>query len=229
MYIIDDTYFQAPKREVPNLDEADSKSFAELELLIDEKCRLLLQGFLSVEQFAEFDSYLVDGIFPVDAQPDELLPNYVPKKWIDLVNGVTYTVNDITLKWNGLIYTKGTYKGSLLADYVYYYWITENVSYMTGVGDAKGNPKGANLVNPTQRVVNVWNDFVKQYQSNLYGCYSHGDLWYLGVGFEFRPDLYPYSSLNNSQVSLLQFLYDHNDDYTNDNRISFAIQNQLGL
>ena len=221
MYIIDDTYFQAPKREIPNLDEADSKSFAELQLLIDEKCRLLLQGFLTVEQFNEFDSYLVDGIFPVDAQPDELLPNYVPQKWIDLVNGVTYTVNDIPLKWNGLIYTKGTYKGSLLADYVYYHWLIENVSYMTGVGDAKGNPKGANLVNPTQRVVNVWNDFVFAYQG--YACGIHY------IHTEFNPATYPYGYSSNGEVSLIQFLQNHNEAYPNPNRIFFAIQNQLGL
>ena len=86
MYIINDTYFQAPKREVPNLDEADSRSFAELERIIDEKCRLLLLDFLSVEQFQELDSYLVDGLFPEDAQSlDPLLPDYVPQKWIDLV------------------------------------------------------------------------------------------------------------------------------------------------
>jgi len=135
MYIIDDTYFNATKRNIPNLDEADSKSFAELELLIDEKCRLLLLSFLTAEQFQELDSYLVDGIFP---EP----PIGIPQKWIDLVNGTTYYKNDVELIWTGLIYKKGTYKGSLLADYVYYYWLTENVSYMTGVGDAKSNPKG---------------------------------------------------------------------------------------
>jgi len=64
MYIIDDKYFQPSKREVPNLDEADSRAFAELELLIDEKCRLLILSFLTFEQFTELDSYLVDGILP---------------------------------------------------------------------------------------------------------------------------------------------------------------------
>jgi hypothetical protein len=224
MYIIDDTYFQPSKREVPNLDEADSRTFAELQLLIDEKCRLLLLGFLTLEQFTELDSYLVDGIFPEDAQPDELLPNYVPQKWIDLVNGATYIKNGVTLNWTGLIYKKGAYKGSLLADYVYYYWLTQNVSYMTGVGDAKGNPKGASLVIPTQRVVNTWNDFVKQYQSNCngffnwnYGCFDYSWYW---VGINYS---------NQNEVSLIQFLSDKDEDYPNDNRRLYAIQNQLGL
>lgn len=226
MYIIDDTYFQAPKREIPNLDEADSRAFAELERIIDEKCRLLLLDFLTVDQFQELDSYLVDGIFPEDAQPDPLLPDYVPQKWIDLVNGVTYMVNDISLIWNGLIYSKGTYKGSLLADYVYSFWLESQVSYMTGVGDAKGNPKGAILVNPTQRYVNIWNEFVKGYQSDVCGnCYfgmiNYGFVWNL-----YEPY---YNVIQNNEVSLMQFLSDHETDYPNTNRKYFSVKNQLGL
>jgi len=216
MYIIDDTYFQAPKREIANLDEADSKAFAQLELLIDEKCRLLLLSFLSVEQAQELDGYLVDGIFPIDP----LDPVIVPQKWVDLVNGKTYEKNGVDLIWTGLIYEKGTYKGSLLADYAYYYWLTENVSYMTGVGDSKGNPKGANLVNPTQRVVNTWNDFVKAYQTVW--SYSNGYNW-------FNYNLYPECYKQNTEVSLIQFLQDHNEVYPNQNRQFFEVKNQLGL
>lgn len=223
MYIINDTYFQAPKREIPNLDEADSRSFAELERIIDEKCRLLLLDFLTVEQFQEFDSYLVNGLFPVDAQPDPLLPDYVPAKWIDLVNGVVYEVNDIPLKWNGLIYSLGTSKQSLLADYVYHAWLESQVSYMTGVGDAKGNPKGANLVNPTQRVVKTWNDFVTAYQG---GNYYYSDYWAYGGLFY---SMYPYFYSNNYEVSLIQFLSYNNEDYPNEGRKLFEVKNQLGL
>lgn len=224
MYIINDTYFKSLNREIPNLDEADSRAFAELERIIDEKCRLLLLDFLSVEQFQEFDSYLVDGLFPENSQPDPMLPNYVPQKWIDLVKGVTYQVNDVDLIWSGLIYEKGTYKGSLLADYVYSFWLEGMASYMTGLGDAKANPKGANLVNPTQRYVNTWNKFVEQYQSDV--CKN-----YWQPNFSFVWDLnYPWSfGYKNSEVSLLQFLSDKNEDYPNDNRKVFEVKNQLGL
>lgn len=224
MYIIDDTYFKSLNREIPNLDEADSRAFAELERIIDEKCRLLLFDFLSVEQFQEFDSYLVDGLFPENAQPYPMLPNYVPQKWIDLVNGVTYQANDVDLIWSGLIYEKGTYKGSLLADYVYSFWLEGMASYMTGVGDAKANPKGATLVNPTQRYVNTWNKFVEQYQgNNWYGSYN---VWEFGGMFY---NVFPLCYKKNSEVSLLQFLSDKNEDYPNDNRKVFEVKNQLGL
>ncbi len=215
MYIIDDTYFQSPKRVIPNLDEADSKSFAELERIIEEKCRLLFTYFMTPEQIQEFESYLDDDyLFPEDTTG-------IPQKWIDLVNGTTYTLNDVSLVWNGLTYSKGTYKGSLLADYVYYYWLTENVSYMTGVGDAKANPKGANLVNPTQRIVTVWNEFVKQYQSDLYGN------WHLRFPIYWGWD--DRCARGGNEVSLFQFLSDHNEDYPNENRRFFEIKNQLGL
>jgi hypothetical protein len=221
MYIIDDTYFKSPKREVPNLDEADSKSFAELELLIDEKCRLLLLSFLTSEQVSEFESYLADGIFPEDKTD-------IPQKWIDLVNGVIYTKNDIELRWNGLIYEKGTYKGSLLADYVYYYWLTENASYMTGVGESKGNPKGATSVNPTQKMTNTWNSFVEQYQVNLYGNSRHYGCGFFSP-FEFNAATYPFHFPTNKEVSLLQFLHDHDSDYPNLYREVFEVKNQMGL
>lgn len=226
MYIINDTYFQAPKREIPNLDEADSKAFAELERIIDEKCRLLLLDFLTVEQFQEFDSYLVNGLFPEDAQPDPLLPDYVPQKWIDLVNGVTYPVKNFTLKWNGLIYSLGTSKQSLLADYVYSFWLESQVSYMTGVGDAKGQPKGAVLVNPTQRYVNTWNDFVIAYQSDMCGRFHYG--WF-DYGFVWNVSEPYYNVFKSNEVSLMQFLSDKNEIYPNDNRKFFEVKNQLGL
>lgn len=213
MYIINDTYFQTPKREIPNLDEADSKSYAELERLIDEKCRLFLLDFLTIVEVAEFESYLVDGMFPT-------VTTGIPQKWINLVNGVTYIVNGISLKWSGLITLKGTYKGSILADYVYYHWLVDNVSYMTGVGDSKGQPKGANLVDPTQRIVNVWNEFVKGYQSDCIGNYYYGIIDY---GFVYN--VYGYTG----ESSLMQFLNDKPLDYISKSKNYFEPKNQLGL
>lgn len=217
MYIINDTYFQSPKREIPNLDEADSKTFVDLERLIDEECRLFMYNFLTVDEVTEFESYLVNGIFPT-------VTTGIPQKWIDLVNGTTYTINGVDLVWNGLIYSLGTSKQSLLADYVYYIWLETQASYMTGVGDAKGNPKGANLVNPTQRIVNVWNEFLKQYQSNIFGfcSYNYG----IFNDYSYWTSI---KSMQLNQVSLIQFLSDNQTVYTSNNRTFFEVKNQLGL
>lgn len=222
MYIIDDTYFKSLKREVPNLDEADSKVFVELERIIDEKCRLLMFDFLTVDEVLEFNSYLVNGLFPVAAQPDPLLPDYVPAKWIDLVKGKDYEVNDIQFNWKGLVYELGSYKGSLLADYAYYWFLTENVSYMTGVGDAKANPKGANLVNPNQRIVKTWNDFVLAWHG--YRCYENFidyDMWIINPG-----GIYTNQS---NEVSLIGYINSQTEDFEYRNTKSFDVKNQLGL
>lgn len=213
MYIIDDTYFQTPKREIPNLDEADSKSFVELERLVDYYGRLFMSYILTPDELTEFNSYLVNGIFP-------LVTTGIPQKWIDLVNGTTYTSNDVDLVWNGLIYSKGTYKGSVLADYVYSFWLESQASYMTGVGDAKGQPKGAILVNPTQRIITVWNDFVLQYCG--FGGYQYNNWCYAGLIYNSLP----YSV--QGEVSLIEFLSDNQTNYTSENRKFFEVKNQLG-
>lgn len=211
MYIINDTYFQAPKREIANLNEADSRSFLELERLIDNECRSLLLYFLTNAQAAELDSHLVNGLFPA-------ITTGIPQKWIDLVNGCAYEKDGVSFVWNGLIYSKGTFKGSLLADYVYYHYLLNAASYITGTGDTKANPKGASSVNPTQRLVHVWNDFVAQYQKDGFGFCDPYDCYY---GY--------FNAVQTSPVSLIQFLSDNDADYPNDNRRYFNIQNQLGL
>lgn len=206
MYLIDYTYFQGANREIPNLDEADSKSFAELERLIDDKCRLFLHYFLTPEEVEEFDSYLVQGFFPE-------ITTGIPQKWIDLVNGTTYD----GLVWNGLLQQRGTSRNSLLADYVYHSWLESQASYMTGVGDAKGNPKGASLVNPTQRIVTVWNEFVKQYQ----GCYN-GYHTYNGI-LSYKDEF------QKTENSLIKFITDHPEDFTKTDWCFFESKNQLGI
>lgn len=223
MYLINDTYFQSLNREVPNLGEPDSRSYGELERIIDEKCRLLMFDFLTVEEVFDFNSYLVDGMFPDVYQPDPLLPDYVPQKWIDLVKGKEYTVNDIRFKWKGLIYELGTYKGSLLADYAYSFYLEAMASYMTGVGDAKANPKGANLVSPTQRYVKTWNEFVKQYEGFrvmgwFYDCF---DLWIINPGGLYQNQY--------NEVSLLGYLNSQTEDFPYRHIVKHEVKNQLGL
>jgi hypothetical protein len=182
------------------LDEADSKTFANLELLIDENCRLLLRMFLTKNEITELETYLVNGIFPV-------VTTGIPQKWIDLVNGKG--------NWKGLVYSLGTAKQSLLANYVYYFFLVDEVSYMAGVGDVKALPKGATGVNPTQRIVRVWNEFVREYQGvNDYFYHSYTTVF--DFNNEFEND------------SLLKFIYD-NPIYLNRNPKIFEFQNQIGI
>lgn len=203
MYIIDDTYFQSPKYLIPNLEESDSKSFTDLERLIDEMCRLFLQSILTVAEYADFNTYLEDGLFPEDTTG-------IPQKWIDLVNGKD--------DWKGLIQINGTAKTSLLVDLVYHEWLVQNVSYITSFGDTKANPKGAENVNPTQRVVNTWNDFVTVYQGEI-----KTDFFYFNN----------FSYSNNESLiykkSLIYFLENNKESYTKTDLQYYSIKNQLGI
>jgi hypothetical protein len=197
MYIINDTYFQSPKYVIPNLEESDSKAFAELERLIDDTCRLFLESILTDAEIVDFNSHLVGGMFPI-------VTTGIPEKWIDLVNGKG--------DWKGLIQINGLAKTSLLVDLVYYNWLVDNVSYMSGFGDAKANPKGADNVSPTQRMVNTWNDFLFLYQD-----FSTSNYQYNGINSQ--------ETFSNSR-SLLSFL---KLNFVEKNRPIYRYKNQLGL
>lgn len=196
MYIINDTYFYSPKYEIPNLEESDSKAFSQLERLIDDRCRLFMQSILTDDEFVDFESYLVGGIFPI-------VTTGIPQKWIDLINGKE--------NWKGLIYTNGTNKGSLLVDLVYHDFLVENNTYITSFGDTKANPKGAVNVNSTQRIVNVWNDFVSKYQGNCIPYYKYDNFYSSNIYFD------------NSLISFMQKEFEFKPIKL------YQVKNQLGL
>ena len=213
MYLIDASYF-IREIHIPNVNESNNGSGENLDYFIDEKVRLLLSTkALGGTLFTAFNGYIVDGE----------LPNTAPQKWKDLVNGKTYTKNDKSYIWEGLLQTKGTFKKSLLAYYTYYYWLMDNVSLMSGLGEVRGEAKNAIGVNSTQRLVAIWNEFVKMYQGEN-TCFNGVKYVYNGVPIE---DYYNQNS--GSYVSLLQFLKDNEADYPDAQLEMFEFQNQLGL
>lgn len=214
MYIIDESYFQR-ELYVPNADELNSGANQELNQFIDSKVRLLMQNALGRELFADFDQYVVNGMFDEDL---------APVKWLNLVNGVDYVYNDKTYKWGGLIVQEGAFKKSLLANFTFYHWLEYNQSRMTGVGEVVLSAKNAINVNPTQRLVKVWNDFVEMYQGsdvlNYPSYYRRG-----GVNVTDWMG----NSYSDEYSSLVQFLSDNSVDYLNPNLKIYNKQNQLGL
>lgn len=144
-----------------------------------------------------------------------------PQKWLDLVNGKTYTKGAKSVRWQGLTYTDGTFDCSLLAYFVYYYWLIGHSSSLTGVGEGVGTAKNFTNVNVNQRIVITWNAFVQMYQGNLRydrSIFHHG--------------YYPYwyeNYLCTDFVSLITFLEDHPEDYPNATKKLYKLENQLGL
>lgn len=213
MYLINGTFF-IRELHIPNVNESNNGSGENLEYFIDEKVPFLLATkALGTVLFPQFNSYVVNGV----------LSNTAPQKWKDLVNGKTYTKDDKTYIWDGLLQTKGTFPKSLLAYYTYYYWLIDNVSLMAGVGEVRGEAKNAIGVNSTQRLVTIWNEFVKMYQGEN-TCFNGVKYVSNGVPIE---DYYNQNS--GSYVSLLQFLKDNEADYPDAQLEMFEFQNQLGL
>lgn len=212
MYIIKPNYFQK-QYTIPNIDEMDSKNSTVLEICIDQYVRMCLQNALGYNLWKELDLNITDGVLDIGA----------PQKWLDLVNGKTYIKDGKTFTWKGLIYTDGIYKGSLLVPFVYYHFLKENVSLLTGTGEKVLDASNAIGVNSTQRMVMSWNDFVNQYQGQCFN-YSVNRYYHDGVLVE------DYFTGNDSeQVNLIQYLEDNKADYIDAHKRLYKVQNQLGL
>lgn len=213
MYIIDESYFIKEIR-IPNASEIDvSGSTDSFDSWIDQQARLCLQNALGSVLFADFDSNVTNGVLDVGA----------PTKWLDLVNGKTYTKDGYTYIWKGLAFTEGTFKGSLLAYFTYCKWLEFQLSQQTGMGEARGKAVNSMSANSTHRYVMLWNAFVEMYQ----GKYSETNTLRYIKGVPVR-DYYG-GRENNSFVSLVEYLKDNEDDYPDPLLIEYNFQNTFGF
>lgn len=204
MYIIDASYFQADKA-IPNALELNSSVNTVLEQFIDKKVRLLLKNALGYQLFNDLDSNITNGV----------LDDGAPLIWQNLVNGVEYTDSVENLKWQGLKQIEGTVKHSLLADFVYYFWLENEAIKNTGVGLVTATSKNANNVSYNSTLSRHWNNFMLQYQGELYD-YNN---WFFDINF------------NNdyNYVSLLKFLKDNDADYPDATLRIYNFKNEFGI
>jgi len=200
MYLIDYTYFHQ-ECYIPNLNEIDSDNLKSLNQRIDRDVPDFLLNLLGVDLFTELETYIVDGA----------LINTAPQKWKDLVNGVVYD----SKKWEGLVYQRGDYKGSILAKLVYANALRSDAQTNTGVGIKILSAQNATDVNPTQSIVTAENNFVREYQ---------GD-------FEFTESILSVINLpiQKAKVSLIEYLEDHEVDFPTANLVLLNYSNSLGL
>ena len=213
MYLIDASYFNR-ETAIPNVNELQGNASTELTLFIDDKVRLLLQNVLGFELFTDLDSDITNGVLKTDAE----------QKWKNLVNGVTYTKEGKQYRWKGLLYTEGTFKSSLLADYVYYFWLENEVSNMTGVGEVVQVSKNAVSVNSTQRLIKTWNRFVNAVNGGE--IYGRRGVSYLHNGVLVTDWM---NGVSSNYVDLFTFLKENQTDYPNAPFTCFEYKNQFGL
>lgn len=212
-YIVTDEYF-IKELSIPNItDTRDVSSPNSFEQWIDKEARLLLKDALGYELFKDFDGYVdVSGVINPAA----------PTKWLNLVNGVEYTVDSVVYRWEGLIYSEGSFKGSLMAYFVYCKWLEYQMSQLSGMGEKRGQAVNAEPYNSTQRLTTLWNTFVDKYQSTE--CYFPVNYYYDGV---LVTDYSPNGTSNF--VSLIKFLEDNKTDYPDAALKMYDVRNQLGI
>lgn len=81
------------------------------------------------------------------------------QKWLDLRDGKEYTTASGALtKWPGLRFTVGTAKKSLIANYVYWFYLEDNITFTTASGQKKSDlPINAG---PDGKMIRAWNEMV---------------------------------------------------------------------
>lgn len=216
MYIIDDSYLKEDKF-IPNVGIGQGKE--NINPLIDGEVHSLLESIFGTKVYLELTSNLdADGKVTDDTE----------QKWLNLINGCEYEKGDKKYYFKGLIFKRGLYKNSLLAYYVFYKWLKQNVSKSVGVGEVVLVAKNAINVGLTHKVVDAWNKF---WSLLAEGSYNKGYKYnHCGV-----PIYDYYGTRHNTNVSLFQFLLDNKDIYgelplqlplTDDH---YGFRNSLGL
>lgn len=137
MALIDSTYFFG--------ELSISQPTATLQMLIDTKEPELLTKLFGYPLYKEYAAGIAAGT------PDQ--------KWLDLRDGVEYTSESgVLTKWPGLRFTLGTAKKSLIANYVYWFYLADNITFTTASGQKKSDlPVNAG---PDAKMVRAWNEMV---------------------------------------------------------------------
>jgi hypothetical protein len=81
-------------------------------------------------------------------------------KWTALRDGVEYTnLAGYPDKWRGLRFTEPV-KGSLFANYIFYKWNKDRVTFSTPIGEVKPEADNAMVMSPIIKMVKAWNEMI---------------------------------------------------------------------
>ncbi len=77
--------------------------------------------------------------------------------WTDLKTGTSYTdQNGNAAKWRGII--TDAPNESMIANYVYYWYIRNNHTQTAAMGEVKGANENSVIANPSLKMVRAWNE-----------------------------------------------------------------------
>ena len=209
MYLIDKTYFRN-KLQISGLYDGNNGLEKKLDDYISIYVIDFLQKLLGVD-FEEINTNIVSGVLEPTA----------PQRWLDLVNGKTYTKDGKDYVWKGLLYQNGSVKLSILANVVYCSLMHDLV---TGNGQISVDVKSSRMLVPRKNYIEVWNEIANQFNQSV-------DLqpkisFINSVRFT---DYYGGLS-DNGYRTLSDFLIDFEEDYQNVNLcLGYEIINSFDL
>jgi hypothetical protein len=142
MATIDSTYFFAELNIAQKTDNA-----ASITMFIDEHEEQLLTNLLGYALYKAYKAGILAST-----------PIYT-----DIRDGKEYTNRSgILTKWKGLKFTDGnTAKKSLIANYVYWHWMQNEVTVTTGSGEKRTNNQNSVDASAAHKMTRAWNQMVK--------------------------------------------------------------------
>ena len=209
MYLIDKTYFRN-KLQINGLYDSNNGIETKLDDYISIYVIDFLQKLLGVA-FEDLKANITDGV----------LASGAPQKWLNLVNGKTYTKDGKTYIWKGLLYQNGSVKLSILANVVYCSLMHD---LATGNGQISVDVKSSRMLVPRKNYIEVWNEIANQFNQSVD---SQPKISFIG-GVKFT-DYYGGFS-DNGYRTLTDFLIDFEEDYPNVNIcLGYEIINSFDL
>lgn len=225
--LLDNTYFEQWNL-IPNLSEPEpnNRTSEDLDLTIQQVEKNVLSYAFGFEMWNDFKQYIAEnGGLKDDA----------PANYLMIVNGINYT-KEVNGKlqhryWLGLLETNP--KASLLADFVYYTYKTNNATQTTEFGEAAVTTKIGSKASITPKTTKAYNSFVTKLNGGI-KSFPNGytqecnPFWIINGGVDY------YGVRETSgPVSLMRFLLDNKVDYplldSDIRRFGTPIKNEFGL
>lgn len=194
--IINAQYFQTKELYIPNAVAQPS-----IGSVLPTATTQLAQEIESIEQSLLLDILGYEQLQELNAQfqeDGEWIEDPI-QKWVDLVDGKD--------DWKGLRYTIGTKKISLIAYYVFFYYLGMDFQTYSTTGMQIPQAENSVMNDPSVKQVSVWNKFVRMYVGR--GMYDNGDVssnWngsYISFG----------DTMIGNEVTLYKYLTNNSDIY----------------
>jgi hypothetical protein len=116
--------------------------------MIDKYEIKFLRDVLGIKLYNEY----VAGI-AVMPTPDQ--------KWLDIRDGKEFQIGETWYRWRGLKEGSTTLtRKSIIANFVYYWYTRDAVSFQTPVSEASAKTENSNIVSPALKQSRAWNEMV---------------------------------------------------------------------